>query len=440
MPDDDETVTSKPFQSTDQQISHLKFDDETDRIAKYRLDRLKSDQDGYLKIYNRRDQYRYPIDSNHETNAIQLKRSYPKNYQQYRLLRSRLPRDRPSIRTKKENGLKLKELESSSTKNEKKSTTSKLINDTNHQSTKEQQQQSLNRMSRILSSKIISLKDNEKTDLNHLNTKASSTSLSTTTDQRINFRNELLPKINIAYHNLIKRTGQLNTEQANSNQQSQSNELIGQSKTSFNNQLIKINSTSNLSNKPSNDASLLTNVSSENRNLLDRILISSKNHKNNTHYNDDIINLTSSLLSSDASSLQETTHSIDHPINSTNILNLIKNLTSNGTSSSFDLISDNSTDLSSNNESLNDDELSHTSFYNDDSFNDLKDLKVLENSSAVEFDKKKSTDSISNSDRIYRPETNDSPKNFYKSNSMISPLELHLIKLSPTKLIISNRD
>lgn len=383
---DDETSTRKPFESTDQQISHLKFDDDTDRIVKYRL---KSEQyakperkAAYLQSYG--NPYRYPISDQNEdvTSAIQLKRSYPKNYQQYRLLRSRLPRDRPTGRT-------AKELVSSSTKDAQ-----SLSNG------RRPSKESLSRlrMGRILSSKIISLKDNEQI------------ASTRTTDQRINFRSELLPKVNIAYNNLVRRAGLLATDQqhqSSNGEKQQSNQLTEQANVytaeRYSNQTAN-NSTSKRTH-PNDVVQPLTDVSSTNRNV---------NTSDSSSSNNEIVNLTATALaaalqnslSSDASSIRETTQTLRPPTNRTEILNLIRNQTI-----------ETDDDRSSDDDSKSPDDLT-----------DLEELNELKGRSIDDELDQADQSKLINEQRPQSP-------NILKAASMLSPLELHLIKLSPTNMI-----
>lgn len=395
--DEEETSTRKTFESGDQQISHLRFDDETDRIVKYRL---KSNS-------HQTNSYRYPIDEN---SAIQLKRSYPKNYQQYRLLRSRLPREpreRSSIRSlvrepssKEANRLVSKaELTSSSTKDSSRLLKTK-VKDDNGQSTKESSLIRLRMggdriLDSILSSKITSLKDNERQIVK--------------TDQRINFRNDLLPKVNIAYNNLIRRTGSQtdqiimsksekeNTIQSNNEQQS-INQLYIQR---YSNQTkVKNNSTSNLK-KHLNDAVLLTNADKQQtRNDSDYSIMNEAN--NNETSNDLQSILQNALLSTDASSISE--ESLLPSINNSIILNLIKNLKNE----SFDTksILNNSTPTESTDANL------------DESSND----------SVESIDSKIKNEESTN--KNFKKDQNE--VKILSKSSLISPLELQLIKLAPT--------
>lgn len=351
-------------------MSHLRFDDETDRIAKYRLKATR----GYLQTYNA--QYRYPIDYENERNsrtersepkreevAIQpLKRSYPKNYQQYRLLRSRLPRE-PRERSvarsqgRESRGLAGRELASSSSSKD-----SKLLNNNQRpddkasmngeakESTKEPtKESSLGRptrmggeriLSSILSSKIVSLKDNEQI-----------TASKHTTGQRINFRSELLP--NLVYNNLIRRAGAVDQmrkqelksepkpepkserksvaasngdggETVSSSEQAGNERSINQMYIQrYSNQTVKNGNSTNLK-RHLNDAVLLTNVSLNRDD-------STESASNAGLSSDELPSiLQNTLLSGDASSIQET---LLPSINASTILNLIRSLNlTNGSS------------------------------------------------------------------------------------------------------------
>ena len=345
----------------------------------------------YLQTFSN-NQYRYPIDYQNDANenaAIQIKRSYPKNYQQFRLLRSRLPRERPSfarLASRESNKLQTtKELTSSSTT---KDHTTNLANKNeddkslaNEQSSKDSSLASMGDriLNSILTNKLIALKDNEK-----IASTTTSTSRSSDRQQRSSIlRSELLPKLNIAYNNLIKRnsqsTNQLTNQMINHNNNGQlANKMYIQR---YSNQTIKNNST-NLK-KHLNDAILLTNVNRTNDNV------------NKLSPNELPLILQNTLLSSDASSIQET--SIPTTINTSTIFNLIKNL-----------------NLTNSNDN------SEFSF----------------NNSSLEFKLPDSSDfkTINSIHPIKQSIGNDIKK--VKSSSLLSPLELQLIKLAPT--MISN--
>ena len=435
-------------------MSHLRFDDETDRIAKYRLKATG----GYLQTYA--GQYRYPIDyasepdrnyrderSERKEAAIQLKRSYPKNYQQYRLLRSRLPREpreRPAVRSsvrESRNGLAARELASSSSSKD-----SKLLN--NRRSYKalingEQAAKEIAPLGRgsrtggdrilssILSSKIVSLKDNEQI-----------TASKTTTGQRINFRSELLP--NLVYNNLIRRAGALEAArkpetrpETRSEASSEASSATGSENVPANgdasrepagneqsinqlyiqrysNQTVKNGNSTDLK-RHLNDAVLLTNVK---RDELANATVSS---------NELPSILQSTLLSGDASSIQET---LLPSINTSTILNLIKNLT-NG---SFDRTATDAEATAAGPVRLAPVEHAKSNAGDEAPSADQNDVRSPP-SDSTQANRERSADSQQSADNS----ANDSQParaissglRMAKSAALYNPLELQLIKLTP---------
>lgn len=459
-------------------MSHLRFDDETDRIAKYRLKATG----GYLQTYA--GQYRYPIDytsereredyRNERKDAIQLKRSYPKNYQQYRLLRSRLPREpreRPaatreaarSAARESRNGLTAKELASSSSSKDAKLLNNRpddkaLINGRTAKETpslgRESRMGGERLLSSILSSKIVSLKDNEQI-----------TASKTTIGQRINFRSELLP--NLVYTNLIRRAGAMERKpEMRSEQRSEirseirsdkreeirpeirsenvgtqsdvtgntaSGDAFGQERSinqmyiqRYSNQTVKNSNSTDLK-RHLNDAVLLTNVS------LQRDEYSAPNATVSSNELPSILQNT--LLSGDASSIEET---LLPSINTSAILNLIKNLnlTNGSNRSGLDVASASDatglvepTDSNAFNES--------SALDNGESLDELRSEPPKIDSTQVN---REPTDSQQSSDlpnfsqptRAEQSRAISSSMQMAKSTSLYSPLELQLIKLAPT--------
>lgn len=321
-------------------------------------------------LYSPTSNNQYPPIDHSSSGAIQLKRSYPKNYQQYRLLRSRLPRERPSIRTSSSS----KELTSSPSSKGSNAINGKLTKETVGGKLKNELKMGGDRLlNSVLSSKLISLKDNEQ-------------SSSIKTDHRINFRSNLLPKVNLAY-NLIKRTGLT----SNNNEQLV-NQLYIQK---YSNQTKSSNRTSNL--KHLNDAILLTNINL-NRNAVEPNL-SNSSSINNT------------LLSS-ASSIQEILFPIRNLTDSNDNLK-IKNLTELNIEKDVKL---------------------------DAKVDDLKFNDDLSETTTTSIEPASLIDSLDeNNQANSRSSSNNNELKIFKSFSMLSPLDLKLIKLTPTMIANSNR-
>lgn len=458
-------------------MSHLRFDDETDRIAKYRLKATSN----YLPSASYAGQYRYPIDYSNEPTtayreerderkdaAIQLKRSYPKNYQQYRLLRSRLPREprerplaRSAERRESRNGLAARELASSSSSKDaskllnNRSNDKALINRPGEQPAKASS--SLGRrtggdriLSSILSSKIVSLKDNEQI-----------TASKTTIGQRINFRSELLP--NLVYNNLIRRAGAMDatrkpppppetrSEVKELKSTEISSEVQGGSEARSESIPVSGDATDNSRKQASNEQSInqtyIQRYSSSNqtvknsnstdlkRHLSDAVLLTNVKREESSNSNAAVSSnelpsiLQSTLLAGDASSIQE---SLLPSINTSAILNLIRSLNLTNGSSDVESFSDaeSSSDLAEPVKRL---KLSTPNESDsDESSDDVRPKPTPKSDSTPResIDSQQSSDDRSPS--VPAGQAISSAMRIAKSASLYNPLELQLIKLAPT--------
>ena len=286
-------------------------------------------------------------------------------------------------------------------------------------------------LSSILSSKIVSLKDNEQI-----------TASKTTTGQRINFRSELLP--NLVYNNLIRRAGALEAArkpetrpETRSEASSEASSATGSENVPANgdasrepagneqsinqlyiqrysNQTVKNGNSTDLK-RHLNDAVLLTNVK---RDELANATVSS---------NELPSILQSTLLSGDASSIQET---LLPSINTSTILNLIKNLT-NG---SFDRTATDAEATAAGPVRLAPVEHAKSNAGDEAPSADQNDVRSPP-SDSTQANRERSADSQQSADNS----ANDSQParaissglRMAKSAALYNPLELQLIKLAP---------